>query len=49
MGKRTSDFMAIAAIFGGAGLGLGLSGLCVAIRASWIESRGRPSCSPATI
>ena len=33
MGKRTSDFMAIAAIFGGAGLGLGLSGLFVAIPA----------------
>ena len=33
MGKRTSDFMAIAAIFGGAGLGLGLSGLFGAIPA----------------
>lgn len=27
MGKRTSDFMALAAILGGAGLGLGLTGL----------------------
>jgi len=27
MGKRTSDFMALAAIFGGAGLGLGLTSL----------------------
>ena len=27
MGKRTSDFMAFAAILGGAGLGLGVTGL----------------------
>ena len=34
MGKRTSDFVALAAILGGAGLGLGVTGLFVAIRAA---------------
>ena len=33
MGKRTSDFMALAAILGGAGLGLGLTSLL------YVESR----------
>ncbi len=33
MGKRTSDFMALAAIFGGVGLGLGLTSLYAQSRA----------------
>lgn len=45
MGKRTSDFMALAAILGGAGLGLGLTSLYAQSRADRVPYTGDFSVS----
>ena len=46
MGKRTSDFMALAAILGGAGLGLGLTSLFAQSRADGVSHADDFSVSP---
>ena len=46
MGKRTSDFMALAAILGGAGLGLGLTSLLAQSRADGVSHADDFSVSP---